>query len=548
MRIIGKSLVLIALVAVLVIVLNMSSDESDGTTVEIVIREGAVVGYEDDEHNGVPNITEGPIYLDSSYHIWAVALSPEYGSVYINGTLFDYHVDHRVGDYPDGICFEVFRDDYSIHFMSNGGSGNPIESIDVVLDGSCTIPDITYSLWGRNASVWNTMENGTGEDIYPGAIVDLDFIRSNYNVTENRLDLFPKWIETEYSFSFDRNDGSGSIPGILSNVTISSLTSIPEIGLTKIGYNAVTWNTSPNGNGFDVESGLLEMDDYFINHCFGIGNNVVLYPKWTEASYSIIFNTGETYGTTPNPLNNITIGSLITLPEPTFSRTGYEMVGWNTREDSTGISLTIGDKVVEADFLESIFTSGSEVTLFPTWVMKGYTVFLTTTQGDITEVQWTKNDSTYTLGYTIESEAIALPSAVSDDRFHYFVCWEDQNGNTVSSIPTGSYGNISLNAVWALKEYTMSINVNGRTVSQKCTLDSSLEDPDCEAGFSFRGWFYKDQDGQEKEFTSMSQMYEGMSIYAVFEPIKDDPIEMAFAASLLVAFFSIAMIYSFRKR
>ena len=267
-----------------------------------------------------------------------------------------------------------------------------------------------------------------------------------------------------------------------------------------------------------------------------------------KKGYSIEFRAENIVGTEPEHIDNIRIGDYLEMPEITFSRTGYDMVGWNTRNDLQGESLYDDSYDVTGSFLATVFADSDDIILYPIWATKNYSISLTTTQGEITEVQWTKNDNTYRLDYTIESEAITLPSVVTDDRFHYFVCWEDQNGNTVSSIPTGSHGDISLNAVWALKEYNMSINVNGETISQTCTLDSTLEDPDCEEGFSFIGWFYKDQDGEEKEFTSMSQMYEGMSIYAVFEPIKDDPMEMAFASSLLIVFFSIVMVYSFRKR
>ena len=71
MRAICKSLVLIALVAVLVVVLMVSSDESDGTTVEVVIGEGIIVGYMNSEHVVTSEITDGPLYLDESCSVWA---------------------------------------------------------------------------------------------------------------------------------------------------------------------------------------------------------------------------------------------------------------------------------------------------------------------------------------------------------------------------------------------------------------------------------------------------------------------------------------------
>ena len=239
-----------------------------------------------------------------------------------------------------------------------------------------------------------------------------------------------------------------------------------------------------------------------------------------KKSYSITFNTDNTQGSSPDPLYNVKIGDTINLPLPTITKVGYDMVGWNTGNNGSGSSLSFGSTVVNTEFITTVFSNGEEKTLYPIWTVKTYQISLTTERGEILDEQWNRDKTTYNHDYTIESEDIALPSAESDDRFHYFVCWEDENGNTISSISSGTSGNISLSAVWALKEYSMSFNVNGKTVTQTCTLDTTLDDPECEEGFRFVGWFYKDQDGNETEFTSMSQMYENMSVYAVFEPTK----------------------------
>ena len=377
--------------------------------------------------------------------------------------------------------------------------------------------------------------------------MDPDFISTVFT-NGNESTLYPEWIPIRYSFSFSPNGGNGTVPDTLSPLTVVSGASIPDVGVKRTGYDATMWNTSSDGTGMDIRPGTLAINETIIDGCFGVGETSVLYPKWIERTYTIIFNTEDTYGTTPDPLNNLTIGSTIVLPEGSFSRTGYDMAGWNTRNDSAGLSLDVGERAFGESFIQDVFTDGSEVTLYPVWTVISYRLNLTTEQGGITDVQWSRDGMTYSREYTIESETITLPSAESDDAFYRFVCWEDMNGMTVSSVPGGSHGDISLSAVWALKEMTVNIMVNGRTITDTYTLDSTLEEPESEDGFTFKGWYYRDQEGNEIQFVSMTQMYEGISIYAVFEPVEEDHTEtIVFAAVLTVVFLAMMFLVIRRK-
>ena len=84
--------------------------------------------------------------------------------------------------------------------------------------------------------------------------------------------------------------------------------------------------------------------------------------------YSLSFNTENTQGTVPIPLNNITIGTEITLPSPSFFRYGYQMTGWNTGNNSSGVSYSAGMITVNASFLDSVFAESENSILYPEWV------------------------------------------------------------------------------------------------------------------------------------------------------------------------------------
>ena len=132
-----------------------------------------------------------------------------------------------------------------------------------------------------------------------------------------------------------------------------------------------------------------------------------------------------------------------------------------------------------------------------------------------------------------------------EDRFHTFVNWEDSEGNPVSQIATGTTGDIELRAAWIEKIYSVVVMINGKQVNYDFTISSEMPSAEPEDGFAFKGWYYRDTEGNEVRFESMSQMTENMEIYAVFEPTKDDPMVIAGCVLGLIAFFTVVVGYGF---
>jgi len=152
-------------------------------------------------------------------------------------------------------------------------------------------------------------------------------------------------------------------------------TDIPAVGLTRIGYTVTIWNTSPNGSGLDLNPRHLTLDAEFIDAYYGNDTAITLYPKWTAIRYSVGFDsTEEIRGSMPNSLDNIIIGSVLTIQSSALSRTGYVLDGWNTSPDGTGEDFQPRDYSVDAGFITEHYNQSTSLTLYPKWLPKQYSV------------------------------------------------------------------------------------------------------------------------------------------------------------------------------
>ena len=501
MRSVLRLMLVLAAICTVVLIMESVADDCEATDVELTIEDGIRVTYREKGSldPGTPEyiIDSNHIMIDDSNEVWAIPTNLQYGRIYVNGVVTEYNgVILDLANYSEGIHFEVFRDDYIISFDSNGGEGNAISSITSLGNTEeYTIPEIGYHYDWCHADVWNTSEDGMGDDINPGDYtIDLDFIRSHYSLSNNDLVLYPKWIENQYSFMFDKNGGTGTLQGTTGYFTISSgSVTIPSVTVSRTGYQTGLWNTSSNGNSTPVDPGTYSINGEFLQTYFGTSNSVTLYPKWDAIHYSFYFNSGEgVTGAAPDNITNRTIGNQFTIQAPTFTKTGYHWAGWNTSADCNGTTIPDGDYTLDEEMIADTISGEQETNLYPIWVPTVYKIRLTTDRSTLSSASWVSENGSFVTEYTIESDDIVLPILEPEDRFHDFICWEDDNERTVSTVSKGSHGDLSYNAVWKEREYTMNVNINGRTVSQKFTIGSILEEPEAEEGFQFVGWFYKD--------------------------------------------------------
>ena len=222
----------------------------------------------------------------------------------------------------------------TITFNANGGSGN---MSDQIFEKEET-KSLSYNTFGRNGYVflgWNTKADGSGVYYSDGQSI---------SPTED-LTLYAQWKKVEnYTLSFNSNGGSGTMQSITAVKGVS--TTLPNVTFTRTGYNFMSWNTKADGTG----------TKYYNSQNIVLTSNLTLYAQWKEVeNYTLSFSSNGGSGS----MQSITAvkGVCITLPNVTFTRTGYNFKSWNTKADGTGTTYYNSQNIVLT----------SNITLYAQW-------------------------------------------------------------------------------------------------------------------------------------------------------------------------------------
>lgn len=142
-------------------------------------------------------------------------------------------------------------------------------------------------------------------------------------------------------------------------------------------------------------------------------------------------------------VNSIVIGygTQITLPHD-FSEEGYIFTGWYDEND---IQYSDADGEMTRAWDKEAPTS----TLYAKWELTQYNITYNLAGGT--------NSNNNPSQYNIESPTIVLEAPTRSG--YRFIRRKDSSGSTVTQIPTGSHGNITLTAEWAY-EYTITVTAN----------------------------------------------------------------------------------------
>ena len=207
-------------------------------------------------------------------------------------------------------------------------------------------------------------------------------------------------------------------------------------------------------------------------------------------TYTIKYNANGGSGKVSN--QSIKSSTWSALNANKFTKKGYTFVGWNTTKDSKGIGFRNKQEVY------NLVNKAGSKTLYAMWTKTKYTIKYNLNGG--------KNNSKNPNVYYITS---ATKTLLSPTRTGYrFLGWykESTFKTKVTSIKSGSTGNVTLYAKWTPITYTVVYNANGGTgtmtnsTSLKYNTSYNLKaNTFKKTGYIFDGWNTK-ADGTGKTY------------------------------------------------
>ena len=174
---------------------------------------------------------------------------------------------------------------------------------------------------------WNTKADGTGI-----SYSESDVIKALAD--KESITLYAQWLGEEFEITFDANGGETPITSkmVRYGETYGELP-VP----VRDGYGFTGW--SSNGLSFKSTSKVQYAESYR-----------TLVAGWRENAYTIVFNANGGEGLM-DPIFALFNGNK-TLSSNVFVRDGYSFVGWNTKEDGSGVSYS-DEAVIKLDSVEN---------------------------------------------------------------------------------------------------------------------------------------------------------------------------------------------------
>ncbi len=342
-------------------------------------------------------------------------------------------------------------------FNGNGADSSPTQEIKGGHGTSITLPTAPTRT-GYTFTGWNTEQGGRTGTRYDA--------KASYTIKGN-VTLYARWSPISYTITFDGNEATSTVPGIMTGDYDTSITLPPAPSRT--GYTFTGWNTEQGGR-----TGTR----YAAKASYTIKGNVTLYARWSPISYTITFDGNEATSTVPDPETG-DYDTSITLP-PAPSRTGYTFTGWNTEQ---------GGRTGTRYAAKASYTIKGNVTLYARWSPISYTI---TFDG---------NEATSTVPDPETGDydtSITLPPAPSRTGYT-FTGWNTEQGGRTGTryAAKASYtikGNVTLYARWSPISYTITFDGNEATSTvpdpETGDYDTSITLPPAPSrtGYTFTGW------------------------------------------------------------
>lgn len=253
--------------------------------------------------------------------------------------------------------------------------------------------------------------------------------------------LYAKWEKNTYSVVFDGNTNTS---GTMSeqSFTYDESGNLNENLYSKTGYVFDSWKDADGNTYSDKQS--------VINLTSEKDGKVTLFAQWVPNHHTVSFNANGGNGNMDSVPG--VYDTPLTLPENTFTKTGYTFGGWALTGDG---KAEFEDKATVSNLTSDV---DGNVTLYAVWIPNVFTVNFNknTGTGEMSSANVTYDSNvklpecTFTkTGYTFAGWATAADSKILLTDSQYSTLKEN-NGDS-----------ITLYAIWTENSYTLNFDSNG---------------------------------------------------------------------------------------
>lgn len=364
------------------------------------------------------------------------------------------------------ILYAVFEaNPNKVSFDANGGIGSmPKQTIHT--DEIAKLVANTFAKAGYTFVGWATAPDG----------------KKVYNDTQSvemgmeSFTLYAVWEAKINTIRFDANGGIGET--FSQDIATDETRALTKNTYTKNGYAFVGWATTP--------SGAIAYADQ-ASYTMGTDASYTLYAVWKLADYSISYDLNGGVGN-GNPTTYNILSNPFTLYSP--ARPGYTFLGWSgTGIEGIGMTVT----VETGSFGERSYTAN--------WKANSNRIIFNANGGTGTMPEQAVD--------TDDTEALNANTFTNEG--YVFAGWSTTPSGSVlyadkAQYTMGTESAYTLYAIWRIKGYTISYQLNQGTVSGnpseffKTTPTFTLKNP-TRPGYTFLGWSGTGITGMSKTVT-----------------------------------------------
>lgn len=287
---------------------------------------------------------------------------------------------------------------YTVYLHKDNTDTNILNEIYCEYGDTCLLGDNADSFENKRLLGWSKSAGGS---VFYGDNLELMNLVSEVG---DAVHLYPvlEDIEDDFIITYYLDGGSFVDEStVVRSANNGDSISLPEV--TNLGYEVDYWITD---TGVEVRS-----DSYTVV------SNTVLVPVWKEVTeYTLYLNHG--YDDTVEPVSmTCTFGVDCILPTDTFTRYGYDSIGWEiTLNGEGGTAYYLEGDALDMSFDVALAQQTFEFDLYVMWEAIPYSIDFIT-DGHLMPV----------LTYYIESDIIKVPSSNEQN----FVAWSDEEGNVL---------------------------------------------------------------------------------------------------------------------